>query len=94
MSDTTDTSNGSVIFVSEEKTVHVEVHPTPPNVNNFVPDTQPTQGQGQGQSSTTEEDISIIPETGKYTFFYIQYLKSKCFLQENCIKHDKHGFNT
>ena len=52
MSDTTDTSNGSVIFVSEEKTVHVEVHPTPPNVNNFVPDTQPTQGQGQ--NSTTE----------------------------------------
>ena len=77
MSDSTDTSNCSVIFVVEQKKVTVDVHPIPPNVNSFVPDTQQNQGQdqgqGQGQSSTTtttEDDISVIPETGKYNLFF------------------------
>ena len=72
MSDSTDTSNCSVIFVSEQKKVTVDVHPIPPNGNNFVPNTQENNMQdlGQGQSTTTtEDDISVIPETGKYKFF-------------------------
>ena len=34
MSDSSDTSNSSVIFVAEQKTVQVEVHPFPPTPDN------------------------------------------------------------
>ena len=66
MSDSSDTS--SIIFVAEQKNVQVDVHPLPPtpeNQNstssNFVPD---TQGE-VNNSSTSENAVSIIPETGK-----------------------------
>ena len=66
MSDSSDTS--SIIFVAEQKNVQVDVQPPPPtpeNQNstssNFVPD---TQGE-VNNSSTSENAVSIIPETGK-----------------------------
>ena len=72
MSETSDTSNSSVIFVAEQKSVHVEVHPPPPSPNNtseagttngdnLVPD---TKGDTNNSSKSTN-DIFEIPETGK-----------------------------
>ena len=69
MSDTSDTSNSSVVFVAEQKRIHVEVQPQPPtpapsNTSaeettsaNSVPDTQGVQN--------SQNDIFVIPETGK-----------------------------
>ena len=76
MSDTTDSSNGSVIFISEQKTINVEVHPTPQTNENsseantngsFVPETQDTHGPNSTANSSHSE-VFVIPETGKYSF--------------------------
>ena len=76
MSDTTDSTNGSVIFVAEQKTIHVEVHPTPQTNQNssetntnpsFVPETQPTHGPNSTANSSDSE-VFVLPETGKYSF--------------------------
>ena len=69
MPDSSDTSNCSVIFFAEQKTVQVEVHPHPPtptpdniiqeqnsNSSNFVPD---TQGE-VNNSSTSENQLFVI----------------------------------
>ena len=63
-----DTSNSSVVFISEQKRIHVEVLPQPPThpptntsaeettSGNSVPDTQGVEN--------SKNDISVIPETG------------------------------
>ena len=85
MSDTTDSSNGSVIFVAEQKNIHVEVHPTPQSNqyssetktnSSFVPQTQPTEIQTSIANSSHPE-VLVIPETGKYSFTFIKLYKKK-----------------
>ena len=83
MSDTTDSSNGSVIFVAEQKNIHVEVHPTPQSNQNssetntnpsFVPQTQPTHIQ-TSTGNSSDPEVLVVPETGKYSFTFIKLYK-------------------
>ena len=95
MSDTTDTSNSSVIFVAEQKTIHVEVHPTPQTHQNssetntnqsFVPETQPTNRPNSTPNSSSSE-VFVVPETGKYKLtllkLYPKTFKTMYILSKN-----------
>ena len=68
MSESSDTdANGSVIFVAEQHTVRVDVHPVPnpPNPANIVPETQEISA-----SNNPEEDfidVDTIPETQNFS---------------------------
>ena len=84
MSDTTDSSNGSVIFVAEQKTIHVEVHPTPQSNQNsskantnpsFVPETQPTH-RPTSTGNSSDPEVLVVPETGMYSFTFIKLYKN------------------
>ena len=73
MSDTSDTSNSSVVFVAEQKRIHVEVHPQPP-----TPAPSNTSAE-----ETTSGNLFLTPngfKTVKMTFLSFQKLVSK-FLQ-------------
>ena len=83
MSSTTTDSQESVIFVCEQKTMHVEVHNQP----SHVPDTPP-QNLNQNQNSTSspentgqqeeEDDCFIVPETtGKNIHEYTHHNTGK-----------------
>ena len=90
MSNSSDTS--SVIFVAEQKTVQVDVHPPPPtpqNQNstssNFVPDTQ----EEVNNSSTSENALSVIPETGEFTIIFTNSTNCTNSTTNNIIKNYK-----
>ena len=73
MSQSSDTdANGSVIFVAEQHTVRVDVHPVPnpPNPTNIVPETQYISSSNQSASNNSEEDfidVDTIPETPNFS---------------------------
>ena len=105
MSDTTDSSNGSVIFVAEQKNIHVEVHPTPQTNQNcsetntnssFVPQTQPTHIQ-TSIANSTDPEVLVVPETGKYSFTFIKLYRKKhlklCKCSPEIHKTHKHLVN-
>ena len=66
MSQSSDTdANGSVIFVAEQHTVIVDVHPVPnpPNPTNIVPETQYISSSNQSASNNPEEDLLVLQDT-------------------------------
>ena len=85
MSETSDTDgNGSVIFVAEEHTVKVDVHPVPnpPNPTNIVPETQQISPSASNNPEEDFIDVDTIPETqtfsnatGKYLPFLMNHVQ-------------------
>ena len=72
MSQSSDTdANGSVIFVAEQHTVRVDVHPVPnpPNPTNIVLETQYISSSNQSTSNNSEDfiDVDTIPETPNFS---------------------------
>ena len=75
MSESSDTdANGSVIFVTEQHTVRVDVHPVPnpPNPANIVPETQEISASNSTSNNPEEDfiDVDTIPE--KHQTFLMQ----------------------
>ena len=85
MSETSDTDgNGSVIFVAEQLTVKVDVHPVPnpPNPINLVPETQQISPSPSNNHEEDFIDVDTIPETqtfsnapGKYILFLMNHVQ-------------------
>ena len=72
MSESSDTdANGSVIFVAEQHTVRVDVHPVPnpPNAANIVPETQDISASNSASNNPEEDyiDVDTIPETQMFS---------------------------
>ena len=72
MSHSSDTdANGSVIFVAEQHTVRVDVHPVsnPPNPTNIVPETQYISSSNSASNNPEEDFIHVdtIPETPNFS---------------------------
>ena len=73
MSQSSDTdANGSVIFVAEQHTVRVDVHPVPnppPNPTNIVPETQYISSSNSASNNPEEDfiDVDTIPETPNFS---------------------------
>ena len=72
MSESSDTdANGSVIFVAEQHTVRVDVHPVPnpPNHANKVPETQDISASNSASNNPEEDfiDVDTIPETQTFS---------------------------
>ena len=72
MSQSSDTdANGSVIFVAEQHTVRVDVHPVPnpPNPTNIVPETQDISSSNSASNNPEEDfiDVDTIPETQNFS---------------------------
>ena len=71
MSQSSDTdANGSVIFVAEQHTVRVDVHPVPnpPNPTNIVPETQDISSSNSASNNPEDFiDVDTIPETQNFS---------------------------
>ena len=71
MSESSDTdANGSVIFVAEQHTVRVDVHPVPnpPNPTNIVPETQEISASNSASNNPEDFiDVDTIPETQNFS---------------------------
>ena len=72
MSESSDTdANGSVIFVAEQHTVRVDVHPVPnpPNPTNIVPETQDISASNSASNNPEEDfiDVDTISETQNFS---------------------------
>ena len=72
MSESSDTdANGSVIFVAEQHTVRVDVHPVPNPTNpaNIVPETQDISASNSASNNPEEDfiDVDTIPETQNFS---------------------------
>ena len=74
MSSTTTDSQESVIFVSEQKRINVEIHPTPVHVPETPPEIQNQNMPRSSQNNAAQEednDCFIIQETtGKNIYKY------------------------
>ena len=93
MSQSSDTdANGSVIFVAEQHTVRVDVHPVPgpPNPSNIVPDTQDISASNSASNNPEEDfiDVDTIPEiqnTGTFSHATGKYLDNSYTMYNNYL---------